>query len=47
LDLTVQAFPDSYAAWEELSKLPETPDARLKEIKAELERLDPRAPTLP
>ena len=44
LKLTVQIFPDSYSAWEELSKLPDTPDAQMKEIKAELLRLDPRAP---
>jgi len=42
LELTVQIFPDSYSAWEELSKLPDTPEARMKEIKAELLRLDPR-----
>ena len=47
LNLTVQAFPDSYAAWQELSKLPDTPDAQMKEIKAELLRLDPRAPLTP
>ena len=44
LNLSVQVFPDSYAAWQELSKLPDTPDAQMKEIKAELLRLDPRAP---
>ena len=47
LKLTVQIFPDSYSAWEELSKLPDTPDAQMKEIKAELLRLDPRAPLTP
>ncbi len=47
LNLSVQVFPDSYAAWQELSKLPDTPDAQMKEIKAELLRLDPRAPVTP
>jgi hypothetical protein len=47
LELTVQTFPDSYSAWEELSKLPDTSEARMKEIKAELLRLDPRAPVTP
>jgi hypothetical protein len=47
LNLTVTAFPDSYAAWEALSKLAQTPDARMKEIKEELLRLDPRAPVTP
>ena len=47
LDLTVQAFPDSYGAWEEFSKLPGISEARMKEIKAELSRLDPRAPVAP
>ena len=47
LDLTVQAFPDSYGAWEEFSKLPGISEARMKEIKAELSRLDPRAPGTP
>jgi hypothetical protein len=47
LNLSVQVFPDSYAAWQELSKLPDTPDAQMKEIKAELLRLDPRTPVTP
>ena len=47
LNLTVQTFPDSYAAWQELSKLPDTPEARMKEIKAELLRLDPRVTPAP
>jgi O-antigen ligase len=47
LDLTVQAFPDSYGAWEEFSKLPGISEDRMKEIKAELSRLDPRAPVAP
>jgi O-antigen ligase len=47
LELTVQIFPDSYSAWEELSKLPDTPDARMKEIKVELLRLDPRVVPAP
>lgn len=42
LKITVEIFPDSYAAWEALSKLPDTPEARMKEIQAELLRLDPR-----
>ena len=47
LELTVQIFPDSYSAWDELSKLPDTPDARMKEIQAELLRLDPRVVPTP
>jgi O-antigen ligase len=47
LNLTVQVFPDHYAAWQELSKLPDTPDAQMKEIKAQLLRLDPRTPVTP
>lgn len=47
LNLTVQTFPDSYAAWQELSKLPDTPVAKMKVIKAELLRLDPRVTPAP
>ena len=47
LNLSVQVFPDSYAAWQELSKLPDTPDAQMKDINAELLRLDPRTPVTP
>ena len=47
LNVAVTAFPDSYGAWEALSKLPQTPDDRMKEIKAELLRLDPRTPVTP
>ena len=47
LNLSVEVFPDSYAAWQELSKFPDTPDAQMKEIKAELLRLDPRTPVTP
>jgi O-antigen ligase len=47
LNLSVQVFPDSYSAWQELSKLPDTPDAQMKEIQAELLRLDPRTPVTP
>jgi hypothetical protein len=47
LKITVEIFPDSYSAWEALSKLPDTPEARMKEIKAELLRLDPRVTPAP
>ena len=47
LKIAVETFPDSYAAWEALSKLPDTPEARMKEIKAELLRLDPRVTIAP
>jgi hypothetical protein len=47
LKITVEIFPDSYSAWEALSKLPDTPEARMKEIKAELFRLDPRVTPTP
>ena len=47
LKITVETFPDSYSAWEALSKLPDTPEARMKEIKAELLRLDPRVTPAP
>ena len=47
LNLTVQVFPDSYVAWQELSQLPDTPEARMKEIQAELLRLDPRVTIAP
>lgn len=47
LKITIENFPDSYAAWEALSKLPDTPDARMKEIKTELLRLDPRVNPAP
>jgi hypothetical protein len=45
--ITIENFPDSYAAWEALSKLPDTPEARMKEIKTELLRLDPRVNPAP
>jgi hypothetical protein len=47
LKITIENFPDSYAAWEALSKLPDTPEARMKEIKTELLRLDPRVNPAP